>query len=72
MKLVLTNTCGIKAITGFPPGIYSRSEYIGDAAATAQADSLTAFNMGKGLAATVDYAGLAELSGLVLVPGVCK
>ena len=57
------------AITGFPPGSYTGTEYAGDAvAATAQADAAIAYNAAAGLAPTV-LTG-TDLGGLTLTPGV--
>jgi Ice-binding-like/PEP-CTERM motif len=70
---VITGDLGVSpgtAITGFPPGTYSGTEYAGDAvAATAQADALTAYNVAAGLAPTMVLTG-TDLGGLTLTPGV--
>lgn len=70
-KDLLTALTFAPAVTGFPPGVYTGSLYIGDGvAAQAQADSTAAFNQGQALTPTQDFGALAELGGLVVGPGV--
>lgn len=70
---VLTGNLGLSpgsSITGFPPGTYTGTEYIGSGvAATAQADALTGYNSLKGLAPTQTLTG-TDLGGQTLTPGV--
>jgi len=70
---VITGDLGVSpgsAITGFPPGIYTGTEYAGDAtAATAQADAANAYTVAAGLAPTDNLTG-QDLGGLTLTPGV--
>ncbi|CZT23326.1 uncharacterized protein RCC_09038 [Ramularia collo-cygni] len=70
---VITGSVGTTgdSVTGFPPGVFSGSLEVGTAAAaTADADFQSAYDQGSALEATVDYAGLAEIGGLTLAPGV--
>jgi hypothetical protein len=59
------------AITGFPPGTLTGTEYAGDATAqTAQADLTTAYNFAA--AASGGAILTADIGGQTLVPGVYK
>ena len=70
---VITGDLGVSpgtAITGFPPGMFTGTEYAGNAvAAKAQADALTAYDVAAGLAPTMVLTG-TDLGGLTLTPGV--
>ena len=70
---VLNGNLGVypgAAITGFSPGIVNGTIYNNDpVAATAQADTLTAYNFLAGEPVTSDLTG-QDLGGLALLPGV--
>ena len=70
---VLTGDLGLSpgsAVTGFPPGTYTGTEYVADTkAAHAQADLTTAYNFAAGATPT-NNTNYSEIGGLNLDPGV--